>query len=202
MKPPSHIKHHRHLKQKNFRPKKHTHTNLIFIGIGIVVTVILAKTPAFTNLLLGLGQYSYVGAVVAGMLFVLTPTATTGALMLAILSKVLPLWALIVLSGVGAMIADIVMLQFVESDLLEEIEDILNQVHGRKLIHIFHTKALRWTLPVLGAVIIASPLPDELGVGLMGITKISPWRFSVLSWVLNSAGIFTAMSAIRLAVHA
>ena len=62
-------------------------------------------------------------------------------------------------------------------------------------MHLIHTKYFSWTLPVLGAVIIASPLPDEMGVGLMGISKLKTSQFILLSFVLNSIGIFIIVSA-------
>ena len=172
--------------------------NLGLVALGVIVTFILAKTPEFSSLLLSLGHYAYLGAFVSGVLFVCTPTTTIGALMLVILSKELPVLPLCLLAGIGAVIADLAMFHFVRDDLFIELEDIYNGMHGRKLSHIIHSKMFRWTLPVIGAIIIASPLPDELGVGLMGISKLSVWRFSALSWVLNSIGIFSAISAITL----
>jgi uncharacterized membrane protein YdjX (TVP38/TMEM64 family) len=38
--------------------------------------------------------------------------------------------------------------------------------------------------------IIASPLPDELGVALLaGFTHIKPWKFAIISYVCNTLGI-------------
>ena len=50
-------------------------------------------------------------------------------------------------------------------------------------------------LPVIGAIIIASPLPDELGVSLMGMSQMKASRFILLSYILNSIGIFLVVSA-------
>jgi len=38
-------------------------------------------------------------------------------------------------------------------------------------------------------------LPDELGVGLMGISKLKTYQFIILSYVLNSIGIILVISA-------
>jgi hypothetical protein len=43
---------------------------------------------------------------------------------------------------------------------------------------------------VFGAVIIASPLPDEAGVSLLSLSKLKNWQFILLSFVLNATGIF------------
>jgi uncharacterized membrane protein YdjX (TVP38/TMEM64 family) len=45
-------------------------------------------------------------------------------------------------------------------------------------------------LPIIGALIIISPFPDEIGIGLMGLSKIKKWQFMLISFALNSLGIF------------
>jgi hypothetical protein len=57
-------------------------------------------------------------------------------------------------------------------------------------MRIFSTPYFAWILPVLGAFIIASPFPDEIGIGLMGISRMKTWQFLLLAFVLNSTGIF------------
>ena len=42
---------------------------------------------------------------------------------------------------------------------------------------------------VMGAIIIASPFPDEVGISLMGISQLKNWQFLVISFLLNSLGI-------------
>jgi len=54
---------------------------------------------------------------------------------------------------------------------------------------------LGWTLPVIGAIIIASPFPDEIGVSLVGISKIKTYQFLLVSFILNAIGIFLVVSA-------
>jgi len=177
------------------RYKKHTHINFLLMAFGVIFTLILTRIPGFHAFLNHLNGYGYFGAFVAGGLFVGTFTATTGAYILATLTETLNPWELGLIAGLGAVVADITIFRFVKDGILEELEDIYNEFHGRKLMHIFHVKIFRWTLPVLGALIIASPLPDELGVALMGISKLPTWKFVILSFILNSVGIFLTTSA-------
>jgi hypothetical protein len=51
-----------------------------------------------------------------------------------------------------------------------------------------------WLAPVVGALVIASPLPDELGITLLGIARLRNWQFVVLSFIFNFAGIFAIVS--------
>jgi hypothetical protein len=175
--------------------KKHTYTNLLFASIGIVFAILLSRYESFQTFLFSLGDLGYIGAFIAGILFVSTFTAATGILILLVLAEKLVPLEIGLFAGLGAVVGDVTIFQFIKDGLLDEVEDIYHRLGGRKLSHILHVKAFRWTLPVLGALIIASPLPDELGIGLMGISKIGTLRFIILSFILNSIGIFLVVSA-------
>ena len=79
--------------------------------------------------------------------------------------------------------------------MTNEIKHLVEFFGGDKVMHLVHTKYFSWTLPILGAIIIASPLPDEMGVGLMGISKLKTSKFILLSFILNAIGIFLIITA-------
>lgn len=185
------MKKHRKIKQQ----KRHVYVNLIATAIGIACAFFLSYYEPFQALLFNLGNLGYVGAFISGILFVSTFTAATGILMIVVLVKKFVPFEIGFFAGLGAVVGDLIIFQCIRNGLLIEIEDIYHRLGGRKLLHILHSKAFRWTLPVIGALIIASPLPDELGIGLMGISKISTIRFIILSYILNSIGIFLVISA-------
>lgn len=175
--------------------KRHTYTNLILVFVGALFAYWLLRYEPFHEFLLMLGNYGYIGAFFAGMLFVSTFTAAIGALILFVLAENLMPLTLGLIAGIGATVGDLVIFRFVRDGLLSEIEDIYNRLGGRRLSHIIHVKAFRWMFPVIGAIIIASPLPDEFGVGLMGISKMRAGKFAVLSYILNSMGILAVVLA-------
>lgn len=178
---------------RNHRKRKYW--NLLIVGVSLVVAVVLSRVELFHAFLLNLGDYGYLGAFAAGILFVSTFTVSTGSLVLLILAEKLNLVELGLIAGVGAVVGDLLIFRFVQSGLAEEISSLYNQLDGKHhLLKLFHTKYFGWTLPVLGALIIASPLPDELGVSLLGISKMSSLRFTILSYFLNSAGIILVLS--------
>ena len=197
---PTHLARHRHLRRPKQPHKRHTHINLILCGIGLIVTVWLAQGNGLETALSGLGMYRFVVIAAAGILFVTPFTAPIGGLMLSILAKQTPIWQVIALSGASAVAADMTILHALNTELLEEIEDIFNEFHGRKLIHIFHSKMFRWTLPLLVIFIIATPLPDDLAIGLLGISRVSAHRFVLSSYMLNSLGII-GMIGLFLLIH-
>ncbi|KKW11116.1 MAG: hypothetical protein UY49_C0008G0009 [Microgenomates group bacterium GW2011_GWC1_49_7] len=185
-----HYRHHRH-QHGNHRHYK----NIAIVTMGILFAIFLSRVEGFHELLLHLGTLGYVGAFIAGMFFVSTFTVATGTLMLIYLTEQYSPLEIGLIAGAGAVLSDTIIFHVVKDDLLEDIMDIYNRFGGGHLTRLLHTRYFHWTLPVLGALIIASPLPDELGVSLMGISKMKPLQFTLISFILNFIGIFLVVSA-------
>ncbi|MEK7573646.1 MAG: hypothetical protein AAB531_04445 [Patescibacteria group bacterium] len=170
--------------------------NLTILLISIIFAIVLSRFETFHAFLLNLGGLGYVGAFIAGMLFVSTFTVTTGAVILLVLAEKLSPVEIGIIAGLGAVIGDFIIFKFVKDGLVEEVEEVYEKIdHNNHLLKILHTKYFSWMFPVFGAIIIMSPLPDEIGVSLMGIGKIKTYQFLILSFVLNAAGIFLVISA-------
>ena len=174
----------------------HKHRNILFLFLGFAFAIFLSTLPAFKNFLVGLGNYGYIGAFIGGLMFDSVFTIPTGTVILVNLSKTLSIPLLVLVGGIGAVICDFIIFKFVKDDVEDEIEPIFEELVGKSHLHkLMHTKYFSWTLPVLGALIIASPLPDELGVSLLGISEINTARFLLISWCSNTVGITTLVSA-------
>ncbi len=169
--------------------------NITFVILGIVLALGLSRWETFHGFLLHLGGFGYLSAVIAGSLFVSTFTIAAGAVILFFLAETLPAWQIGILAGIGAVLTDLTIFRFVKSGLAQEVERLYNEFGGRHWRHLFHSKYFSWMLPVAGALIIASPLPDELGVSLLGLSKMSAWQFVAISFILNFIGIFLIISA-------
>ena len=149
----------------------------------------------FHEFLLKLGDFGYMGAFFAGMLFVSTFTVATAAVVIFILAETLSPLEIGLIAGLGAVVGDFTIFRFVRNSLVEEIELLYIRIGGNHLNKMLHTKYFTWTLPVIGALMIASPFPDELGISLMGISRMKTYQFLLLSFILNAIGIFLVVSA-------
>ena len=179
---------------KFWREWKYKHLTLVFVGI--LFSIFLSRMEIFHQFLLRLGSFGYLGAFLAGTLFVSIFTVATGALILFTLAEYLHPVEIALIAGLGAVVGDLIIFRLVKDNLVGEIEDIYkNHLGGKDISRLLHTKYFHWTLPVIGAIIIASPLPDELGVSLMGMSNMTIHRFMIISFVLNSIGIFLVVSA-------
>ncbi|PIU35428.1 hypothetical protein COT03_01315 [Candidatus Shapirobacteria bacterium CG07_land_8_20_14_0_80_39_18] len=178
------------------------HKNLVLLLLGILVAYFISRNQELKDFLLKIGELDYLGAFLAGALFTSTFTAATGVLILFDLAKDLSAFPLIALAALGAVSVDFLVFTFVKKSIIAEITPIYEELErlGKKnhLKKLLHTKYFAWTLPVLGALIIISPLSDELGVGLMGISNIKPLRFLLISLCSHGLGMFLVVTAARL----
>lgn len=176
--------------------KKYKYKNLTLAITSLLVTFIIARDESVHQALLSLKDLGYIGAFIAGGLFVSVFTVGIGAVLLLIFAEQLHIIELGLIAGAGAVCADLLIFSFIRSKgLAKEIQRVLKRVGGDKLKHLFHTKYFAWSLPVIGAIIIASPLPDELGISLMGISKMSKFRFIILCFILDFLGIVLVLTA-------
>lgn len=176
--------------------KSWRYKNLTIFFLSIFFAIFLSGFEIFQNFLLSLGNLGYFGAFLAGALFVSTFTVATGVLMLFTLAEKLSPLEIGLIAGLGAVFCDFIIFRFVKDDLVKEIHLIYNHIDkDDHLLKLLYSKYFSWTLPVIGAIIIASPFPDEIGVSLMGISKMKTYEFLIMSFVFNAIGIFLVVSA-------
>jgi hypothetical protein len=111
----------------------------------------------------------------------------------------------------GSLFSDYIIFRFVRDRLMDEIKLLHEDVKrfldpvGRKVVpkdlsfqlYLWQQTVkskFRWLIPVIAGFIIASPLPDEIGVALLGAAKYETERFVILSYLLNFTGIFLIAS--------
>lgn len=176
--------------------RRYHYKNLTYFVLSVILGLILLETPLFREVVLHLGNYGYFGAFVGGILFVSTFTVSIGTVLLLLLAETINPVLIGLIAGVGAVAGDLLIFQYVRNKgLISEIKHFFEFFGSDKVSHLIHSKYFSWTLPVLGAIIIASPLPDEMGVGLMGISKLKTGQFILLSFALNAIGIFLIVTA-------
>ena len=133
----------------------------------------------------------YAGTFVAGILFAYGFTAAPATAVFLILAKHQNIYLASAIGGIGALIGDLLIFSFIRQSFADEIKKMARE----KIVHYFSNKVpgiiKKYTLPVAAGFIIASPLPDEIGVTMLAASKvISAKMFSIMSYLLNTAGIF------------
>lgn len=178
--------------------KNYKYKGLTLIFISILLTIFLSGNDFLNQTIINTSSIPILGSFIAGILYVSSSTAAFGVFILLGLSKNLSAIEIAIFAGLGGAVADFVIFRFFRGDILGEITPIYNKLGGRHLTRLMQHKLLRWSLPIIGAIIIASPFPDELGISLMGLSKIKNYQFILLSLFLDVTGVFLLVSAFSL----
>jgi uncharacterized membrane protein YpjA len=169
---------------------------LLLLGVGI-----LGEAYGFFHALARLaGELRVGGIFVSGMFTASLFTAPAGFFMLYEMTDMFSLLSLSIFGGLGAMVSDYYILRFLKHGLWAEWRLLAGKYFKLEMGKIFKIRAIRWLMPIIGAIFIILPLPDEIGIGLMGIGNMPKYRFLFLVFCLNTLGIYVLLSGALLVV--
>lgn len=171
--------------------------NTGLLAVSIVFFILLTDTPAVQATIHGFGAMGYFGAFIAGIFFVSTFTVVPAGYVLYHIAQDLNPFLIAIVAGLGGVIGDLVMFKFLKDRVFAEVAPLFSKLGNSNLRRLFHTPYFAWLAPVLGAAIIASPFPDELGISLLGLSKVRTWQFVILTTVLDILGVFLIVLAAR-----
>jgi hypothetical protein len=163
--------------------------DVVIIIFSIIIAIFIARTGIISNLLSVSKEWQIIGTILAGMFFISVFTVTPSAVVLAELSKSTSPLLVAIFGGIGALLGDLIIFIFIRDTLIEDLRGIVGHIKSKKFIQAFHFKPLKWLIPLLGAIIIASPLPDEIGIAMLGFSKMKKSVFIPMSFILNFLGI-------------
>lgn len=145
----------------------------------------------FNNFILGSG---YLGVFLAGIFFAYGFTAAPATAIMLLLAKGQNVALLGFTAGLGALVGDLLIFKFIRYSFADEIRKLSKERAINNFNHKIPKLLKKYLVAVLAGFIIASPLPDEVGVSLLAFShSISTRRFMLLSYVLNTAGIFVIL---------
>ncbi len=180
-----------------------TKTHLLVQDIGIVVlsiilAILLARTGAFEILLTATSGMRLIGSFIAGACFTSIFTTAPAIVALGEIAQTQPLWETALVGAFGALLGDLFIFRFVRDRLSAHVMTMLEDAAGWRRFHTFmRTRGFRWLTFVVGGLIIASPIPDEVGIALMGLSKANLRVFIPFSYAANFAGIYLIGLAAR-----
>ncbi|MFH1854805.1 MAG: hypothetical protein ABH810_00085 [bacterium] len=163
--------------------------NIFLLIISIALFIYFLDSPFIVSIITQLGALGYVGAFLCGILFVSIFTVTPALAILYELASTLNPWLIALFAGLGAVVGDLIIFNFLKDKVFKELSPIFGKLRGSLISKIFISPFFAWFVPILGAFMIAAPLPDELGLGLLGLSKIKLWQFVLVTFILNALGI-------------
>lgn len=159
------------------------------LALSIFVAIALAETGALESLVTSTQEVRFIGSFIAGILFVSVFTAAPATVALGEIAQSNSAVMVAIIGGLGALVGDLIIFRFVRDRVSEDFSYLVKISKSERLVSVFKLKLFRWVVPFAGALIVASPLPDEIGVAMMGLSKIKTSMFIPLSFSLNAVGI-------------
>lgn len=163
--------------------------DLLFVGASVVLAYFLVQSGTLHELLVSVRSVALWGPLLAGFFFTSAFTTPFAMVTLGEMSLSMPLLHVALVGALGSLAGDLALFFFLKDTFGRDLHEYLKRHPHRRIRKFFHLRLFRWLTPVLGALIIASPLPDELGLAMMGVARIKLRVLIPISLVLNFAGI-------------
>ncbi len=185
---------HPHIVHKAKRLFHFRYPKLFLLLLSMVLAYYLFKQPVILNWISGLNNLGYFGSFIAGLLL---PTGFSSVLGVGffLTAKLENLFLAVLIGGVGCMIADLLIFKLIKISFASE----LKQLEKTKIIHKIekivnknkHILILHYLLYIFAGIILATPLPDEVGVSMLaGLTTIRPFKLAIISLLIHSTSIY------------
>ncbi len=163
--------------------------DLAIVILSIFIAIILAKTGALERLITSTQEMRFIGSFIAGILFVSVFTAAPATVALGEIAQSNSVITLAIIGGLGALVGDFIIFRFMRDRISQDFSYLIKISKSERLVSIFRLRLFKWLIPFIGALIVASPLPDEVGLAMLGLSRMKTSVFIPLSFLLNSIGI-------------
>ncbi len=181
---------------RNFRDKRQRKNafallrDVVMISIGIIIAILLSKLGIIDSVLSVFRDYYIVASFISGMFFTSIFTLAPASIALVHISETAPMVGVFFWGGLGAMFGDLILFLFIRDRFADDLKKVFRPSSTKYLLKSLHFGFMRWLSPVIGAIIIASPLPDEFGITLLGMSKMKVIVLMPIAFVMNMLGIY------------
>lgn len=168
----------------------HILQDVALIVLSILIALLLVRTEVLAGLLASVREASILGAFIAGLFFTSIFTTAPAIVALGEVSLLQGILNTALFGAMGAVVGDLIIFRFVRDRFSEHVAEIMaHQSIWRRFHLLFKRRFFRWITFFVGGFILASPLPDELGIAVLGFSKMRVRYFVLLSFVFNFLGI-------------
>jgi hypothetical protein len=159
--------------------------------LSVILVYFFFSGLAYEPLHDGLRFVGYFGTFLAGLLYPYALTSAAGTGILLILAKEQNIFLAGVIAGIGALISDIILFLFVTHSFSDEVQKLSKETVVRTINRLISDSIRVYLLATFAYLLIASPLPTEIGILLMtSIRNISFKKFISIIYVLHASAIF------------
>ena len=163
--------------------------DIIAVCVSVLLAWFLISSGALSYILAETNSGKIFESFVIGIFFTSAFTIAPAAIFLAQLSQTISPWTVALFGALGAMCGDLILFLFIRDRLASDIESLFRKSAVRHFLNSLSLGFWKWLAPILGALIIASPLPDEFGVSLLGLSRVRVAVLLPIVFVMNFLGI-------------
>jgi uncharacterized membrane protein YdjX (TVP38/TMEM64 family) len=159
--------------------------------LTFVIAYFLFANRSYPALETAILDQGYLGSFLAGLIYAYAFTAAPATFILLMLGREQSLIFASLIAGVGALISDLLIFHFIKRGFSDEVHMMSEEKLVKRVNGIIPDFIRKYVYLILASVLIASPLPTELGVTLMAsATAVSSRRFAIIAYILHTTGIF------------
>ena len=179
------------VKEQYFVRIKIKYPKLLLFIISVILVYFLFSGLAYKPLHDALVFMGYLGTFLAGLLYPYSLTSAAGTGILLILAKEQNLLLAGVIAGIGALISDVILFFFVKHGFSDEVQKLSKEKIVRSINRRIPDSIRVYLIAAFASLLIASPLPTEIGIMLMtSIKNVSFKKFIILVYLLHASAIF------------
>jgi len=173
---------------------------LAALGLSVLAAYMLFREESVSSFFSSLGNLGYLSAFAGGMLFAVGFGAAFGVAILLTIADEVNIYMAAIIAGFGALLTDYLIFKFIRLTFDDEIGRLKNSkgfsLLRRILLERMPPKLRYYFALGIAGIVISSPLPDEFGVAILAsIATVKERVFSVISFSLNTLGIFVLLGA-------
>ena len=171
------------MKKRKFRLTNNQRWILIILSITLAFYLYFSGT--LNNFILSLGKFKIMGVLISGVLFGYALTAAPATASLISFTNTINSFIVDFIRTTRTMNRYLINFHFFKRGLTKEVKTIFKKSKIEKI----KKSKWKWVIPGIAGIIIASPLPDEVGIALLGVTHFDTNAFMLLAFVLNFVGL-------------
>ncbi len=167
------------------------HLLYVFFVLGVWAAAYAISSFGFLDVWAGNGGWWWILlALVGGFFFTSIATVPLSFVMISSLAQAgMPIYAIALLGGFGAALGDAGLSAVIRVSIVDDLfHYLVRKTHGL-FGRVMGDKLVRIAAIVLGMIVIASPLPDEIALALLGIAHVPGRYVPFLVFIPNALGI-------------
>ncbi|MCK9595775.1 hypothetical protein M0R19_01155 [Candidatus Pacearchaeota archaeon] len=187
-------KHHPQAVKKAKKIFSFKYPKLVLLIILIALAYYIFTKPFMSEFMQLFNKLGIFGTFISGILITFGFTAPF-AIGLLIKTNIQNIFLASLIGGIGATIGDLFIFSTIKLSFMDEFKRLEKTKAINKIKKIVknnkHILIKHYLLYIFAGIIIASPLPDEIGVSMLaGLTTIDKKRLAITSFLLHTSAIF------------